>query len=130
MPDAEGEAEAFYPSEFSETAPVSERLDHVDAVLRDAVFTPGIARSALGEGVSRQASHPVSERPDHVDVALRDAGRITGIGRNAVCDPQVALASRRSATDIVLQARGVFLDSWSEIDDILPTLATDWHHRA
>jgi hypothetical protein len=73
---------------------------------------------------------PVSERPDHVDASLRDAGRITCFGRNAESGPQIALASGRSATDIVLRARRGALASWSEIEDILPTLAADWLHSA
>jgi hypothetical protein len=129
-PEAEGEAEPFYPSEFLETTPVSETSDHVDATLRDAAFTPRTPRSALREGVSHRASRPVSARPDHVDAALQDAARIAGFGRNAEPEPQEALARGRSAADPALRARRVFLASWSEIEDILPILTADWLRNA
>ena len=129
-PVAEGEAEAFHPSEFLETTPVSEPPDHVDAVLRDAVFTPGSFQTVPRESVTHRIDRPVSARPDHVDAALRDATRIAGFGRNAEPEPQEALASGRSAADPALRARRVFLASWSEIEDILPILTADWLRRA
>lgn len=130
MPDAEGETESLQANELSETTPVLRRPDQVDAAVRDTVFTLGSLQPAPRERVTHHATQSVSARPDHVDASLRDAGRITGFGRNAESEPQIALASSRSATDIVLLARHVRPASWAEIEDILPTLAADWFRQA
>ncbi len=127
---AEGEAEPIPTSELSETFPVSERPDHVDAALRDAVFSSGIVRSASREHRSHRADLPVSERPDHVDAAHRDAGRIADSGRNTESQTRVALTSSRSAAETALQERRVSFASWSEIEEILPILTEDWLRSA
>jgi hypothetical protein len=61
-PVAEGEVEPFQTSELSETVPVLERPEHVDAALRDAVFTSGISRSRRDRATwTRGASRALGE---------------------------------------------------------------------
>ncbi len=125
-PTAEGEAEPFHAGELSETFPVSERPDHVDAALRDAVFSSGTLRSTPPDDGAHRTDLPVSERPGHVGAALRDVGRKADSGRHAESQHRETLPSGRSAADTVLRARRVFFASWSEIEDILPIPTTDW----